>query len=824
MERMSTYIGAQERVKLLEKALKNGNEDVALSLLQNDAELSSGERGKKLLNESIIKSRAKILRFLLEKGTLKSLNDLEISSLYSAWACPLRHIFNNPCSPSIAVTQEQRTMYSSTLSLLIQFDESLQTRVSRYYIPAKIIDLLFFNASVACTRSVLEQLVRKGVHIDSLGAAPHGINFLIFCITPYLPEDAPCFNQLYAQWTMERASIDPLGAAPRGINPLSLAAGSHQSPEVILYLLNLNKHWEVEGDLLPLEMAVFSGNAEIAKILLESCSRYEGRLVSLVGSKRVATLVHIAAAGGLKNFHIVLNALKDLESRIGAQQQGPEFSLAALKQIEKCTIDPNFTELLRLLLKHGAQHELPIPALSLTPLHMAALLGNHTAALLLIMKKAKVDSLSAGDLTPLAFACGQGHDEMARLLEEFGAFVNSQAASKETPLHSAVAAGKSSLVQFLLDHLAYADAQTVLGNTPLHYAAMRGDLESAKILLARGADPKRPNNAGETPAQLAKGKAHFTLARLLGENVSRKDLENVFIKYHTSEIVTLCLAVDQNLLISSSRDRTIKLWDALTFDCLMTIDLKEAIANSLCYDSRNDRIVACAGGVICAWDRKTCAPLRIKFEKASSQYVFYDPNLNRIISEHCIMDATTGECICKLERTAKFMLEKMCYDPTSLQIAGGSSSGAIKIWNALNGECLACIDESPSKAFCFGPSGNELYSSSLVDLGKLQTDFIRRPPENFARKADLLALDREFGKIIFSNSNEVYAWDLDLNVIHLLKAHTCRVSALCVDSHHKRLLIGYEDGSLFIYKDGYLADHAYQDLSGSISPLCCTVS
>ncbi len=137
------------------------------------------------------------------------------------------------------ITQQERNAYSSTLSLLIEYDEKLSERGGQGPIP-KVADILFFMGSVACNRPTLEKLVSK------------------------------------------RARMDCLGAAPRGMNPLSLAAASNQSPDVVLYLLNLNKQWHKEENA-SLELAVIYGHIELAKLLLENCSRYEGRLMRIEG-------------------------------------------------------------------------------------------------------------------------------------------------------------------------------------------------------------------------------------------------------------------------------------------------------------------------------------------------------------------------------------------------------------------------------------------------------------------------------------------------------------------------------------------------------------
>jgi len=128
--------------------------------------------------------------------------------------------------------------------------------------------------------------------------------------------------------------------------------------------------------------------------------------------------------------------------------------------------------------------------LGLTPLMRVAARGDTQIMDLLLAHGASVDAAcKLDDFTPLLFAARFGRLEAVRRLLDAGANVNRAAASGRTPLFLAAEGGHADVVQQLLERGAKVDQPLKTGETPLLAACSNGDATVASLMLSAGADP-----------------------------------------------------------------------------------------------------------------------------------------------------------------------------------------------------------------------------------------------------------------------------------------------------------------------------------------------
>ncbi|MEK6237918.1 MAG: ankyrin repeat domain-containing protein [Planctomycetales bacterium] len=163
--------------------------------------------------------------------------------------------------------------------------------------------------------------------------------------------------------------------------------------------------------------------------------------------------------------------------------------------------EENQAEMIRLLLKHGAEIDLRNAAKD-TPLHMACWEGAAESAVLLLKNKADLEAADENDDRPLHLACAGGHEETVKALLAAGAKIDVVNRQGYTPLHLPAKNGSVPVIKALLATKIPVDAKAANGFTALHAAASSGQAEAVALLLPRS-DPNLLTNQGMTPLYLA---------------------------------------------------------------------------------------------------------------------------------------------------------------------------------------------------------------------------------------------------------------------------------------------------------------------------------
>jgi uncharacterized protein len=268
-------------------------------------------------------------------------------------------------------------------------------------------------------------------------------------------------------------------------------------------------------------------------------------------------------------------------------------------------------DIVRFLLRHGANPRTTSPFFKDTPLYAAAQVGDVEIVDLLAVHGADVNMPNNDGTPPLSIALHRGHSDVARRLVYFGAHVplahcpspagstalHWAARSKscevvrfilgfgsrparevaardvcgQTPLILAAQSGCLDVVRLFLDIGASLEARCIHGRTALFVAAQGGHLAVVKHLLRLGAEIDAASIVGNTPLTIAIIEGHLDVARLLllaGANVRLSTTENrvcvaVAMEAAQTAIVPLLIAAgaDVNALSDDGNN------SALSFAC-----------------------------------------------------------------------------------------------------------------------------------------------------------------------------------------------------------------------------------------------------------------
>jgi ankyrin repeat protein len=125
------------------------------------------------------------------------------------------------------------------------------------------------------------------------------------------------------------------------------------------------------------------------------------------------------------------------------------------------------------------------------------------------------DTKGSDGMTPLHVAAALGQKDTVLVLLAKGADVNAKSNDGETPLHVAAITNNKDVAELLLAKGTGIDAKDAHGVTPLYHAAARGGKDMVELLLTKGANINVKTDDGKTPLSVALATHHDAIAALL---------------------------------------------------------------------------------------------------------------------------------------------------------------------------------------------------------------------------------------------------------------------------------------------------------------------
>jgi ankyrin repeat protein len=162
----------------------------------------------------------------------------------------------------------------------------------------------------------------------------------------------------------------------------------------------------------------------------------------------------------------------------------------------------------------------PVDAQGHTPLHLAAITGNVSAASKLIAAGAPLEIFDKDLRTPLCEAAKHGQRDVAAALLDAKANAEAQCRGLGlTPLHIAAGADASEVVKLLIERGANVNSLNVWHQTPLHQTAMEAPsgVGPAKLLILAHAELEVHDNRDYTPLLAGVGRGQADFVRVLLE-------------------------------------------------------------------------------------------------------------------------------------------------------------------------------------------------------------------------------------------------------------------------------------------------------------------
>ena len=281
---------------------------------------------------------------------------------------------------------------------------------------------------------------------------------------------------------------------------------------------------------------------------------------------------------------------------------------------------------------------------------------------------------------------------------------------------------------------------------------------------------------------------------------------------HSGYVYSVAYSPDGTKIISGSYDKTIKIWNTNTGQCLKTLEGHLYFVNSVAYSPDGTKIISGSGdGTIKIWNANTGKCL--KTLNGHSIYVYsvaYSPDGTKIISGSGdktikIWDANTGQCLKTLEGHYSNVWS-VAFSPDGTKIISGSRDNTIKIWDANTGECLKTLKgySEGGLSVAYSPDGTKIISGSgegTIKIWDANTGQCLKTLEGHSSSVLSVSYSPDGTKIISgSNDKTVKIWDANTGqCLKTLGGHSNIVESVAYSPDGTKIISGSRDKTVKIW-------------------------
>jgi ankyrin repeat protein len=304
-------------------------------------------------------------------------------------------------------------------------------------------------------------------------------------------------------------------ADDKGLTPLHVAATQGHQNVVELLVANGAQIDVRAGDgSTPLYLAARGEHREIAQLLLDNDAVMEPDIAVMLGD---VELVKYYLAQGI-----------DANSKLTkGLSKGDSWLITAIGYKHKNT------NLIELLLNHGAKVNEKTGTFNFSPLHRVAIVGYKSTFVscrdigeILIAHGANVNAEDKHGNTPLHWAARLGHQDIVEILLEYNANVNHKNQGGVSALSEAIQSNHRQVVEYLLSRNAQVNSPDNDSLTPLLLALNKPENEEIiRLLIAYDADVNARDSKGFSPLHRAVIRKNKNMVELLLAHGAREGLE-----------------------------------------------------------------------------------------------------------------------------------------------------------------------------------------------------------------------------------------------------------------------------------------------------------
>jgi small GTP-binding protein len=291
------------------------------------------------------------------------------------------------------------------------------------------------------------------------------------------------------------------------------------------------------------------------------------------------------------------------------------------------------------------------------------------------------------------------------------------------------------------------------------------------------------------------------------------------LKGHKGNVLDVSVTPDGKKVVSGSTDKTLKVWDLGSGQCLRTFRGHDSSIFNVKVTPKGDFVVSGSDdGTLKLWNLKSGKCL-VTFEEFSglTYGIAITPDGKRMVSGSNditlkLWDLQSGQCLASFgddyQRDDKYVgVWAVAVTPDGSSVVAGLENKTLEVWDLETGQCLTTFEKHNGivNGVAVTPDGSKVVSGSNdntlkvwdIASGKCLATF-----EGHSARVTGLAVTPDGKRVVSgSDDNTVKVWDLESGqCLATLEGHTDKVFGVSVTPDGKRVVSGSKDSTVRVWE------------------------